>query len=534
MVEINVLPKVGKNNGVATHLEIVKKYSRHQVVNWTGKGKGVVNIQAIGNIYPRIDVFTAHSYYGDEEARSKFGASANKRLIHNAKQAKRVICVSEYVQKFLVRHGVDKQKTTVIGNPVDLKEIDAIRATRRQLPKKFSLFMGDKDVKRPNLFIELARAFPKDEFVAIGLPPELKPPKNVTVLPKLPRAEALSIMKKCTIFLLLSKRESCPYALLEAMAMKKTCIASDFAGQKEIITHGVNGFLFKPDNIINLKNTFRAYKDHNNLQVRKEARLTIERRFNARIQVAKIDSVYVPPKVSIITYVYCTPGNNRFKQLLEAIASVRKQGFPSYEHIIVDDGSTIDLHNQLTNKNLRYYWKPNTGIIKTTETFNLGFIQAQGKYAMILPSDDLHMSNTLARLSTYLDKHPKCVAVVGNYIDQRFRNGKLRKESKVIRREANIRDELLRTNCVNAVGCMFRMDAWRKIDLPPDDTGFAADYDLWVKLSEVGEFDRIPDCIIKYRCFSNATRFKTQKDMRYRKRCVDKVIRRAKKRRGIR
>jgi len=534
MVEVNVLPKVGKNNGVATHLEIVKRYSRYNVVNWTGKGAGIVNIQAIGNLYPKIDVFTAHSYYADEQARTKFGASANKRLIHNAKQAKRVICVSKYVQNYLVKSGVARFKTVVIENPVDLKEIDAVKPTSRKLPKKFSLFMGDKDVKRPKLFVELARAFPNEDFVAIGLPPELNPPKNVTVVPKVARAEALSIIRSCTILLLLSKRESCPYALLEAMAMKKTCIASNYAGQAEIIQHGKNGFLFKPDNIINLKNTFRAYKDTSNLKERKEARLTIERKYNARIQVPKIDSVYVPPTVSIITYVYCTPGNKRFKQLMEAIVSVRNQGFPSYEHIIVDDGSTIDLHNKLTNKNIRYYWKPNTGIIKTTETFNLGFIRAQGNYCIILPSDDLHMGNTLSRLATYLDKHPKTVAVVGNYIDQRFRNGKLRKESKVIRREKNIKDQLLHDNCVNAVGCMFRRSALAMIDMPPNDTGFASDYDLWMKLSELGPFDRIPDCVIKYRCFANATRFQTQKDMKYRKKCVNKVIYRAKKRRGIR
>lgn len=534
MVEINVLPKVGTNNGVATHLEIVKRYSKYTVVNWAGKGRGVVNIQAIGNLHPKIDVFTAHSYYADEQAKTKFGANANKRLIHNAKQASRVICVSKYVQNYLVKSGVNRFKTVVIENPVDLKEIDAVKPTARKLPKKFSLFMGDKGVKRPKLFIELAKAFPKENFVAIGLPSNLKAPKNVLVLPKLPRSQVLSIMKCCNIFLLLSKRESCPYALLEAMAMKKTCIASNYAGQAEIIQHGKNGFLFKPDNPISLKNVFRAYKNSSNLKERKEARLTVERKYNARIQVPKIDSVYVPPTVSIITYVYCTSGNKRFKQLLEAIASVKNQGFRFYEHIIVDDGSTIDLHNKLTNPNIRYYWKRNTGITKTTETFNLGFIKAQGKYCIILPSDDLHMGNTLSRLSTYLNKHPKTVAVVGNYIDQRFRKGKLRKETKVIRHEKSIKNQLLHDNCVNAVGCMFRRSALAKIDMPPNDTGFAADYDLWMKLSEVGRFERIPDCVIKYRCFSNATRFQTQKNMKYRTGCVDKVLFRAKKRRGIR
>ena len=83
MVEVNVLPKVGTDNGVATHLKTVQKYSKHAVVNWTGTGNGVVNIQAIGGKYPKIDVFTAHSYYADEQARTPFGKNANKRLLNN-------------------------------------------------------------------------------------------------------------------------------------------------------------------------------------------------------------------------------------------------------------------------------------------------------------------------------------------------------------------------------------------------------------------------------------------------------------------
>jgi len=140
----------------------------------------------------------------------------------------------------------------------------------------------------------------------------------------------------------------------------------------------------------------------------------------------------------------------------------------------------------------------------------------------------------MERLSSFLDKNHRVVAVVGNYIDQRFRNGKLRKESKVIRSEPNIKTRLLETNCVNAVGCMFRRSALTKIKMPPDDTGFASDYDLWMKLSEIGQFIRIPDCIIKYRCFANATRFQTQKNMKYRTACIARIIARTKKRRGIR
>ena len=528
-MDVNIFPNVGKDNGVATHVIIVKRHSRFRLVNQdTG---GIVNVQAIGDSYKKIDVFTAHSYYADEQL-TDYGKKANARLLRNAKQAKRVICVSKYVRDFLVSNGVDKWKTVVIENPVDIVYLDTIKPSKLNLPKTFTLFVGDKEVKRPGMFIELARSFPNDNFVAVGLPKGMNAPKNVTVLSKLSRPELLSVIRSCSIFVLLSKRESCPYALLEAMTMGKACIASRFAGQQEIIQNTKNGYTFLPDNLDNLCKAYTYAKD-----TPINGRWYVEKYHDARIQVPKIDSVYSPPKVSVITYVHCSKDNNRLPLLLEAIRSVQAQKFDSYEHVIVDDGSTIDLRGEilrLKDHHIKYYYKPNTGIIETTETFNLGFLRCQGEYCIILPSDDLHMTNTMGRLSSYLDAHRNVISVVSNYIDQRFKDGVLRKESKVIRNEGSIKNELLKTNSVNAVGCMFRRNALRYIEMPPDDTGFASDYDLWIKLSEVGPFVRIPDCLIKYRAFANATRFKTQKDMDYRRACIARIIARAKRRRGLR
>ena len=55
------------------------------------------------------------------------------------------------------------------------------------------------------------------------------------------KIEALS---SHAIFVLPSKREAFPGALLEAMALGRVCIASRTQGAEELIEHGKNGFLF--------------------------------------------------------------------------------------------------------------------------------------------------------------------------------------------------------------------------------------------------------------------------------------------------
>lgn len=57
--------------------------------------------------------------------------------------------------------------------------------------------------------------------------------------------EKIEKIDSCKIFVLPSKRESMPQALIEAMARKKIVISSSNIGSKELIQNGKNGYLFK-------------------------------------------------------------------------------------------------------------------------------------------------------------------------------------------------------------------------------------------------------------------------------------------------
>jgi len=84
-----------------------------------------------------------------------------------------------------------------------------------------------------------------------GYNPEFK---NIEIKPPIyDLKKKIKQIDKYHIFILPSKREAMPQALLEAMARGKIVIASETDGAKEIIESGKNGFLFEIGNPFELR-----------------------------------------------------------------------------------------------------------------------------------------------------------------------------------------------------------------------------------------------------------------------------------------
>jgi len=235
-------------------------------------------------------------------------------------------------------------------------------------------------------------------------------------------------------------------------------------------------------------------------------------------------------KVSVLTYVYVTKTNGRLKLLEDAINSVKNQQFKDYEHIIVDDGSEVGVKKWLKKKGfpkIKYIRNEHTGIRFSAEPLRTCLRNAKGEYSIILPSDDMQMKKCLKTLSNYLDKHPKCIAVIGSHV---WTKGK---KKRLVQRKDDPNATIIKKNTVHACATMFRTSVLKKIELPEDETGFAADYDLWLKISEHGKFHRIKDMVLIYRKHKDATRNVTGHDKKYRAKCLNFVLGNAKKRRGL-
>jgi glycosyltransferase involved in cell wall biosynthesis len=208
--------------------------------------------------------------------------------------------------------------------------------------------------------------------------------------------------------------DNLPYVVIEAMALGKVVLASVQGGQREMIEHGVSGFLF----------------DH-----------TIEGDFEEKLQLAisltnekiaaignaakeKVAAMYDPAvikkqkmpllndiiqnKQTTTTYpflhqnqfspVTCNgnllsvviPYYNMGKYIQECVQSVKASTYPEVEILIINDGSTEEeslaiLKQMEQIKGVKVFHKPNDGLAHTR---NYGAAKASGNWLAFLDADD--------------------------------------------------------------------------------------------------------------------------------------------------
>ena len=99
--------------------------------------------------------------------------------------------------------------------------------------------------KNPDLFNQVAQSLKEDRFVWIGMGDmeESIQASNVQITGWCEHEEAIQRLEQIDIFLLTSLWEGLPISLLEAMYLKKICIVTDVIGNRDVIEHGVNGFI---------------------------------------------------------------------------------------------------------------------------------------------------------------------------------------------------------------------------------------------------------------------------------------------------
>jgi glycosyltransferase involved in cell wall biosynthesis len=192
---------------------------------------------------------------------------------------------------------------------------------------------------------------------------------------------------------------------------------------------------------------------------------------------------------------------NGGKWLPRSLASIEAQSEKDFEVIVVSDGSTDNTPEIIRQHAATRPWlrlielKENVGPGLARDR---GIKEAKGMYIALLDDDDEWVSvNKLKIQKEYLASHPEYVAVGSEKVDIMRDDGTLRFVYTYPIRDEILRDNLLLRNCFTTSAVMFKKEAYEKAG------GFskmylAEDYDLWLRLAQVGKISNLADCVTRY------------------------------------
>jgi len=205
----------------------------------------------------------------------------------------------------------------------------------------------------------------------------------------------------------------------------------------------------------------------------------------------------LPPRVSVVVTT-----RNRLAWLQQCIASVEQQQGVAWELLIVDDASsdqTWDWLSQLISPQVRIHRFAQN--CERCRARNQGLALASGEYVMFLDDDDWLWPGALKRLADALDKHGDAVAAVGarqavfaaeNYARRDAHPRRLRKR--------NIEAELLFGWSAVSGQNLYRTSVIRSVGGYEDEKLIPfEDRLLWLRVAALGFVVLVPEIVMSYR-----------------------------------
>jgi GT2 family glycosyltransferase len=187
--------------------------------------------------------------------------------------------------------------------------------------------------------------------------------------------------------------------------------------------------------------------------------------------------------VSIIT-----PSYNQASYLEQTIQSVLGQDYPRIEYIVVDGASTDDSFEIIKKYNDRLaYWisEKDSG---QAEAINKGFARAKGEILAWLNSDDYYLPNTISAVVKCFEENPDVVMVYGDMLavdgDGQTIN--------ILKYKQLSLEDLLCFQIIGQPSVFFRRSALEKTGLLDTSFHFMLDHHLWIRLTQQGRIQHVP------------------------------------------
>lgn len=195
------------------------------------------------------------------------------------------------------------------------------------------------------------------------------------------------------------------------------------------------------------------------------------------------------------------PVYNGGRYVKQAIESILAQEYGSFRLFVVDDGSTDGTLDVLKScaaddDRVAITSRPRTGYVVA---LNEMLKQVPGRYVARMDADDIAEPSRFAKQVAYLDSHPGCVAL-GTRVLLIDPDDLPIGATTVPTEHEPILERMLRgTTTLAHPSVMMRTEAVRAVGGYNPDYYTAEDYDLWLRLSEVGQLACLPEPLLRYR-----------------------------------
>ncbi len=201
------------------------------------------------------------------------------------------------------------------------------------------------------------------------------------------------------------------------------------------------------------------------------------------------------PAISVLM-----PVHNAGRFLAPALDSVVAQTFSDFELIAIDDGSsdgsgTVLAEFAARDPRIRVFSQENQGIVAT---LNRALALARAPLIARMDADDVARLDRFARQAAHLREHPE-VAVLSGAMDVIDDGGTCLRTDVFPTSPSVIEQELLQRCCVCHPAVMGRTEVLRSVGAYRKNAQYAEDYDLWLRISEVGQIANLPDVLVSYR-----------------------------------
>ena len=210
------------------------------------------------------------------------------------------------------------------------------------------------------------------------------------------------------------------------------------------------------------------------------------------------------PKISVVMAVF-----NGERYLPDAVESILHQSFRDFEFVILNDGSTDESGKilrdfALRDSRIRLFDQERHGL---TRCLNRGIALAQGQYLARMDADDVALPGRFQAQVDYLDANPEVLALGG--------------QAQLVSPEGwplcqwtvpTGHEEIDAAHMAGLAGqlihptSMMRLDAVRRVGGLNEQWTYAQDYDLWLRLAEIGRLSNLRETVLNYRLhFSSVT-----------------------------